>query len=195
MFPRSFLVTSRSFLNHKSSRSHTPDLAEIIFPKVVQKLLFKMQFNTLLVLTGVLFTLSLADPNPEPQSPAQTSALVSDLESYVQVLATDTAFLAFASAIQTNAPLSSSIASFESSMSSLIAHKETPAPDYLTAVPSEYQGLFSSIYSEEYRIASQDGFLTTSSSQGAAPTGGIGGKVKAAGAVAVGFVGAVALLE
>ncbi|KAE8447642.1 hypothetical protein EG329_010613 [Mollisiaceae sp. DMI_Dod_QoI] len=152
-----------------------------------------MQFNNLLVLTGVLSTLSLADPIP--QSPAQTTALVSDIESYILALQTDTAFLSFASAIQTNAPLSSFIASFESSMSSLIVHKETPASDYLTVLPTDVQPLFSSIYSEEYRIATQDGFLTsTSSSKAAAPTQGIGNKVKAAGAVAVGFVGAVMVL-
>jgi hypothetical protein len=43
----------------------------------------------------------------------------------------------------------------------------------------------------EFSILSQNGFLATSTSKAAAPTQGVGSKVKVAGAVAAGFVGAV----
>ena len=46
----------------------------------------------------------------------------------------------------------------------------------------------------EFSIASKNGFLATSSSKAAAPTQGVSGKVKVAGAMAAGFVGAVAAL-
>ncbi|KUJ23994.1 uncharacterized protein LY89DRAFT_727044 [Mollisia scopiformis] len=151
-----------------------------------------MHFNSLLVLTGLLSTLSLADPIP--QSPAQTTALANDLESYIVALATDTAFLSFASALQTNAALSSSVSSFEASMSSLITHRQTPTAGYISAAPTDAQTLLSSIYSVEYQMLSDNGFLATSSSKAAAPTQGVGSRVKVAGAVAAGFVGAVIAL-
>lgn len=46
----------------------------------------------------------------------------------------------------------------------------------------------------EYQILSNNGFLATSTSKGAAPTPGVGNKVKVAGAMAAGFVGAIVAL-
>ncbi|KAE9381710.1 hypothetical protein N431DRAFT_551755 [Stipitochalara longipes BDJ] len=156
-----------------------------------------MQLKPVLAAAGLLASLAIADPNP--QSPQQTTAAVEALESYAEMIATQTDFLSIISSLSTDTAALASVTAFEASVSKQLRAGQTVGPDYLDGLPSGVRPFFASIVSLEYSILSSNGFTsranqlpTTATSTAAAPreTGGL----RVAGAVAVGLVGAVIAL-
>jgi hypothetical protein len=131
----------------------------------------------------------------------QTTAAVQALESYVEMVATQTDFLSILSSISTDTAALASVTAFEASVSRQLRAGQTVGSNYLDGLPSGARPFFASIVSQEYAILASNGFTSlanqlpataASAIHNAAPreTGGL----KVAGAFAVGLVGAVMAL-
>ncbi|KAI9048228.1 hypothetical protein LZ554_008023 [Drepanopeziza brunnea f. sp. 'monogermtubi'] len=168
-----------------------------------------MQISFVVVLTGLL---SLVAAQPEGaekrQDAAQSIAAADQLLSYFSVLATNTAFVAAGSAIQTDVAAISSLSAFEESVSAVFATQGTLAANYLEAIPATVRPFFSSVYAAQASILTANGFsnpiptlqsevggkATSTSKAAAARETGMGrlGSMVVAGAV--GLIGMVVAL-
>jgi len=128
-----------------------------------------MHFSRSFVLAG-LVAFAAASPVAEPQSEAQTSKVIEDIQSYMQALATQPAVLALASSLATDPAALSTLEAFQKSLQYDIMNGITPDPSVFTALPSPLPSFYSSIYKAEMSILSKDGFA----SQLVAPTAGAG---------------------
>ncbi|RDW66748.1 hypothetical protein BP5796_09497 [Coleophoma crateriformis] len=119
----------------------------------------------------MVLTITLAKALPEPQNPAQTTAAAEALSSYVNGLQTDPGLLSLASALVTSPSEFSQLIAVQASLQSDLINKNTPASNFLAAVPTQFQGVISSIYNAELQILSVNGFTSTVELQPATSSG------------------------
>lgn len=98
-------------------------------------------------------------------------------------------FTSVESFVAANPSASSALVSWNEDVSGLIANGVTSAAAVVSALPTELQSFYSSIYEAEISLAYKDGVLTKTSA-GAAPTGswGMGVAGAAAGAAVAGML-------
>ncbi|RDW62290.1 hypothetical protein BP6252_11723 [Coleophoma cylindrospora] len=108
-----------------------------------------------------VLTITRAKALPEPQNAAQTTAAVDALSSYVNGLQTDPGLLSLASALVTSPSDFSQLLAVQASLQSDLLNSVTPASNFLAAVPTQFQGVISSIYNAELQILSVNGFTST----------------------------------
>lgn len=106
---------------------------------------------------------------------SQTTQAANDLSSYVGSLETNPVLLSLASEAATESGALQSLRAFETSLQNDVQNSVTPAADFLNALPTQFRSFFGSVYTEELRILSSDGFtnaaFTSTGSAGAAATG------------------------
>ncbi|KAL3422667.1 hypothetical protein PVAG01_06823 [Phlyctema vagabunda] len=129
-----------------------------------------MRFSTLLT-TGALAAVALA----APQEAGQTQQAIDALQSYIQGIQTDSAFLSIVTEVADNTAGLATLTSFQASLESQVVANETPAADWLEALPTQWQSFFGSVYTAEVSLLSAAGFtssvaLATPSRTGAAAT-------------------------
>ncbi|PQE27177.1 phosphatase methylesterase 1 protein [Rutstroemia sp. NJR-2017a WRK4] len=152
-----------------------------------------MHFSRSLVLAG-LVAFAAASPVAEPQSEAQTSKVIEDIQSYMEALATQPAVLAMASSLATDPAVLSTLEAFQKSLQSDIMNGVTPDPAAFTALPSPLPSFYSSIYQAELSILSKDGFASqiVAASAGASASGSGAASVTGTTAAATGSGSATA---
>ncbi|PQE20902.1 phosphatase methylesterase 1 protein [Rutstroemia sp. NJR-2017a BBW] len=150
-----------------------------------------MHFSRSLVFAG-LVAIAAASPVAEPQSEAQTSKVIEDIQSYMQALATQPAVLAMASSLATDPAVLSTLEAFQKSLQSDIMNGVTPDPAAFTALPSPLPSFYSSIYQAEMSILSKDGFASqiVAASAGASASGSGAASVTGTTAAATGSASA-----
>jgi hypothetical protein len=133
----------------------------------------------------------------------QATAAVQALESYVEMVATETDFLSILSSISTDTAALASVTAFEASVSRQLGAGQTVGSNCLDGLPSGVRPFCVSVVSQEYAILVSNGSASlanqvpataTSATHNAAPRGTGGLKHAGAVAVAVGLVGAVMAL-
>jgi len=104
--------------------------------------------------------LLLASPTPNPQTPAQTTQLLNDIESYYDALQTDPAYLSLAAEMATDSGAAQSLQVLQSSLQSDILNTITPGTEVYANLPTPFASFFASMYKAELSIMSKDGFGT-----------------------------------
>jgi hypothetical protein len=92
--------------------------------------------------------------------PSKTSAYLSAISSYVNVEATNSAFLEVIQGIATDAAGISEILAWETSIESLALAGETAGPSFLSGLPTQATSIVAVILSAEASFATEYGFST-----------------------------------
>ncbi|RDL36654.1 uncharacterized protein BP5553_06006 [Venustampulla echinocandica] len=158
-----------------------------------------MRFKSIFSIAGLLATLTVA--LPEPQSPAQTTAVSLAVQSYQESLATNSVVISLVAGLATDPAAIASIASWQQS---ILSATVTLPPNYLDALPTQARSVFASVITVVNSIRTANGFpnglpsglaaATSSSKAAAAPRQTNAALGVAAAGVAAGFVGVVMAL-
>lgn len=108
-------------------------------------------------------------------------------------LANSPEFTSVLSVVENNPSASAALESWDQNASKMIASGVTSVAAVVSAMPTELQSFYSSVYEVELSLAYKDGVLTSTNSKGAAPTGVGAGLKLVGGAAAAAVVGVMAL--